>query len=140
MKLSPSALGKTEKAETTSIMEGISIIGDIKGSHNLTLNGDLEGKIDLSALLTVGKTGRFKGEVKAEYVIIEGDMEGKVVANEKVELRGGAKYRGEILAPSVMISDTAFFDGNVKMMREGVESQVLDITEKTPPAEEKSAE
>jgi cytoskeletal protein CcmA (bactofilin family) len=74
-----------------------------------------------TALLLVGKTGKLKGEVKAQYIIIEGEVEGKVMANEKVELRDTGKYRGEILAPAVMISDNAFFDGTVKMMKEGID-------------------
>ena len=114
-------LEKTQKMETTAIFEGISVVGSVKGSHNLYLNGEFEGTIELTTLFLVGKTGRFKGEVKAEYDIIEGEVEGKVMANEKVELLEGGKYKGEILAPSVMISDKAFFDGSVKMMKEGTE-------------------
>ena len=121
MKINRRKLEKIQKMETTAIFEGISVVGSIKGSHNLYLNGEFEGTIELTALFLVGKTGRFKGEVKAEYVIIEGEVEGKVMANEKVELLEGGKYKGEILAPSVMISDKAFFDGSVKMMKEGTE-------------------
>jgi cytoskeletal protein CcmA (bactofilin family) len=94
------------------------VTGKAKGSHNLYLNGQFEGTIDLTALLLVGKTGKLKGKVKAEYVIIEGEVEGKVVAHEKVELREGGKYKGEIVAPSVMISDKSFFDGIVQMLKE----------------------
>jgi cytoskeletal protein CcmA (bactofilin family) len=121
MKINRRMLEKVQKMETTAIFEGISVVGNVKGSHNLFLNGEFEGTIELTALLLVGKTGRLKGEVKAEYVIIEGEVEGKVMANEKVELLEGGKYKGEILAPSVMISDKAFFDGAVKMMKEGTE-------------------
>jgi cytoskeletal protein CcmA (bactofilin family) len=121
MKMNRRMLEKMQKTETTAIFEGISVVGNVKGSHNLYLNGEFEGTIELTALFLVGKTGRFKGEVKAEYVIIEGEVEGKVMANEKVELLEGGKYKGEILAPSVMISDKAFFDGAVKMMKEGTE-------------------
>jgi len=125
MKINRHMLEKVQKMETTAIFEGISVTGDIKGSHNLFLNGEFEGTIELTALILVGKTGKFKGELKAEYVIIEGEVEGKVMANEKVELREGGKYKGEILAPSVMISDKAFFDGAVKMIKEGAESPVI---------------
>ena len=121
MKLNRRMLEKVQKMETTAIFEGISVKGNIKGSHNLFLNGEFEGTIDLTALLLVGKTGKLKGKVKAEYVIIEGEVEGKVMANEKVELRAGGKYKGEILAPSVMISDNSFFDGIVQMLKEGIE-------------------
>jgi cytoskeletal protein CcmA (bactofilin family) len=110
-------LDKAQKTGTTAIFDGFSVTGNIKGSHNLYLNGQFEGTIDLTALLLVGKTGKLKGKVKAEYVIIEGEVEGKVIAHEKVELRDGGKYKGEILAPSVMISDNSFFDGIVQMLK-----------------------
>lgn len=121
MKLNRRMLEKVKKTGTTAIFDGISVTGNIKGSHNLFLNGQFEGTIDLTALLLVGKTGKLKGKVKAEYVIIEGEVEGKVIAHEKVELRDGGKYKGEILAPSVMISDNSFFDGIVQMLKEGTE-------------------
>lgn len=121
MKLNRRMLEKIQKMETTAIFEGITVKGNVKGSHNLFLNGELEGTVDLTALLLVGKTAKLKGKVKAEYVIIEGEVESKVIASEKVELRNGGKYKGEILAPSVMISDNSFFDGTVQMLREGTE-------------------
>ena len=118
MKLDRSMLDKAQKTDWTAILKGITVAGDVKGSHNLFLDGEFEGAIELTALLLVGKTGKFKGEVKANYVIIEGEVEGKVLAKERVELRDDAKYKGEILAPSVMISDNAFFDGTVRMSEE----------------------
>lgn len=140
MKLNRRMLEKAQKMETTAIFDGISVKGNVKGAHNLFLNGELEGTVDLTALLLVGKTGKLKGKVKAEYVIIEGEVEGKVVASEKVELRDGGKYKGEILAPSVMISDTSFFDGIVQMLKEGVEPPPPSSKRKSPAEAEESTE
>lgn len=137
-KLDRRMLDKAQKTETTAIFDGISVVGNVKGSHNLYLNGQFEGTIDLTALLLVGKTGKLKGKVKAEYVIIEGEVEGKVVANEKVELRDGGKYKGEILAPSVMISDNSFFDGIVQMLKEGTEPPQVSSRTKPPGEVEES--
>ncbi|MDZ7261260.1 MAG: polymer-forming cytoskeletal protein [candidate division KSB1 bacterium] len=130
MKLNRRILDKARKENTTVIFEGIRVVGDVKGSHNLFLNGEFEGTIDLTALLLVGKTGRLKGQVKAQNVIIEGEVEGKLSANEKVEVRDGGKYVGDILAPSIMVSDHAFFQGNVTMVREGMESPVRTFSER----------
>ena len=138
-KLNRRMLDKAGKAETTAIYDGLSIVGNVKGAHNLYLNGEFEGTIDLSALLLVGKTGKLKGKVKAEYVIIEGEVEGKVIAKEKVELRDGAKYKGEILAPSVKISDDSFFDGIVQMSKEGTEPPPISTKIKPPNEIETSA-
>lgn len=118
MEIKRSVLEKIQKMNTTAILEGLSMKGDVNGSHNLFLDGEFEGTIDLTALLLVGKTGKLKGEVRAQYVIIEGEVEAKIIADQKVELRDSSKYRGEILAPAVMISDNAFFDGSVRMQKE----------------------
>ena len=134
MKINRRMLEKAQKMETTAIFDGISVKGNIKGGHNLFLNGEFEGTIDLTALLLVGKTGKLKGKVKAEYVIVEGEVEGKVIANEKVELRDGGKYKGEIMAPAVMISDKSLFDGIVQMLKEGMEPPAL-TSDKKPKAE-----
>jgi cytoskeletal protein CcmA (bactofilin family) len=139
-KLNQRSLDKAEKMETTAVFKGISVTGDVKGSHNIYLNGEFDGKMDLTALLLVGKTGKLKGQVKAECVIIEGEVEGKVIAKEKVELRATGKYKGEIIAPSVMISDKAFFDGNVKMTKEDVEKPEMSLVEKSAEVSEEGVE
>jgi cytoskeletal protein CcmA (bactofilin family) len=113
------ALEKAKQMNTTVVFEGIHIVGDVKGSHNYYLNGELEGTIDLSAMLIVGRSGRFKGEAKTQNVIIEGEFEGKLTAKERVEVRDTGKFVGDILAPAVLVSDKAFFQGNVTMAREG---------------------
>ena len=137
-KLNRRMLDKAQKTGTTAIFDGISVTGNIKGSHNLFINGQFEGTIDLTALLLVGKTGKLKGKVKAEYVIIEGEVEGKVIAHEKVELRDGGKYKGVILAPSVKISDNAFFDGIVQMLKEETEPPSISTKIKPPDEIEES--
>ena len=58
MKLNRRMLEKAQKTGTTAIFDGISVTGNVKGSHNLFLNGQFEGTIDLTALLLVGKTGK----------------------------------------------------------------------------------
>ena len=140
MKLNLRLLEKAQKADTTAIFEGISVKGNIKGSHNLFLNGEFEGAIDITALLLVGKTGKLKGEVKARYIIIEGEAEGKIAAEEKVELRDTGKYRGEIFAPAIMISDNAFFDGTVKMMKEEQDAQFVETAQNLSFVEENPKE
>ncbi len=134
MKLNRRMLEKVQKTGTTAIFDGISVTGNIKGFHNLFINGQFEGTIDLTALLLVGKTGKLKGKVKADYVIVEGEVEGKVIAHEKFELCDGGKYKGEIMAPSVMISDNSFFDGIVQMLKEGAAPPQIS-TKIKPPAE-----
>lgn len=122
---------------TTIIFHGIKIKGEISGSHNIVFNAEFEGKIDLSALLVIGKTGKITGEVKAKNVIIDGEFEGSLVAGEKVEIKDSGKYKGDIVSPSIMVSDQAFFEGNVKMQKEDGKSPVKTFTEKRREDKEK---
>lgn len=113
-----------KKQLETVILNGIHFSGDIKGGHDIYLNGEFEGKIELSALLYVGQTGILRGEIKAENIIIEGDVEGTLEAEEKLEVRDGGRCNGDILAPSVLISDKAFFQGQVTMVRDNKDDNV----------------
>ncbi len=121
------AVQSAKKMNTTIVFEGIQISGDVKGSHNYYLAGELDGTLELSATFIIGKTGKFKGEVKAENVIIEGQCEGKVTASEKVEIYESGQFTGDILTPAVFISDKAYFEGKVSMAREGENKRVIDM-------------
>jgi cytoskeletal protein CcmA (bactofilin family) len=99
----------------TVVLSGIQFKGDINGSHDLFLNGEISGTVELQARLFVGQTGRIKGEVKAESIIIEGEVEGTFSAKESIEIRDGGKCMGDLFSPSVKISDKAFFEGRVTM-------------------------
>ena len=128
MKFNEKTVRNAQKMNTTVIFEGIQITGDIHGSHNYYLAGELDGTLDLSATFIIGKTGKFNGNVKAEKVIVEGHCDGKVSASEKVEINPSGHFKGEILTPAVFISDQAFFEGKVSMVKDGKPKQVVDLS------------
>ena len=130
MKLNRRTLDKVKGQNTTVITEGIQLKGRVKGTHNIILYGEIEGNIQLKGTLLVGATGWIKGTIDAHNVIIEGDVEGAINTTEKVEIRDGGKYRGDILAKSILVSERALLEGNVKMKMEGREPSVQRFTEK----------
>jgi len=119
---------KTE--ETTIITTGIQLSGTIKGTSDVILHGALEGNIQLSGTLVLGKSGRIRGEIDATNVVVEGDMEGIIRATEKVEIRDGGKCKGDIFTPTIAISENAYFEGNMKMEMGDREPSVFNLTEK----------
>jgi cytoskeletal protein CcmA (bactofilin family) len=120
----------TKNQVETIILSGMRFVGDMKGAHDLYLNGELEGTVDLSALLFIGQSGRLVGEAKTENVIIEGQVEGTITARQKIEVRDGGKCKGDIFAPSVMISDKAYFQGQVTMIRDEEKTDAAPVIEK----------
>jgi len=104
--------------DVVNIGKSVVIKGELNGSEDLTIEGHVEGKIELKDhLLTIGPNGRIKAQVFAKTVIVLGEVNGNVSASEKVEIRDGGSVDGDIISPRVAIAEGAHFRGSVDMQR-----------------------
>ena len=102
------------------IGKSIFIRGELSGNEDLTIEGHVEGKIELRQnVLTIGPNGRIKAQVFAKSVVILGEVTGNVTASEKVDLRDNGSVDGDIAAPRVAIAEGAHFRGSIDMQRAG---------------------
>jgi cytoskeletal protein CcmA (bactofilin family) len=105
--------------ESASIGESIVIRGEVSGGENLTVEGQVEGKIDLrDHVLTVGTSGHVHAHIVAKSIIVLGEVTGNLTAAEKVDIRENGSVEGDIVAPRVAIADGAKFRGSVDMRRD----------------------
>lgn len=105
---------------TVNIGKSVVIKGELNGSEDLTIEGQVEGKIELKDhVLTIGPNGKIKAQVFAKAVIVLGEVNGNVTASEKVDIRDGGSVDGDIIAPRVAIAEGAHFRGSVDMQRKG---------------------
>jgi cytoskeletal protein CcmA (bactofilin family) len=103
-----------------NIGKSVVIKGELTGSEDLTIEGHVEGKIELRQnVLTIGPNGRIKAQVFAKSVVILGEVTGNVTATEKVDLRDNGSVDGDIAAPRVAIAEGAHFRGSIDMQRAG---------------------
>jgi len=103
-----------------NIGKSVVIKGELSGSEDLTIEGHVEGRIDLKDnVLTIGPNGRIKAEVFAKAVIVLGEVTGNVTASEKVDIRDNGSVDGDIASPRVAIAEGAHFRGSVDMQRQG---------------------
>jgi cytoskeletal protein CcmA (bactofilin family) len=103
-----------------NIGKSVVIKGELNGSEDLTIEGHVEGKIELKEhVLTIGPNGRIKAQVFAKAVIVLGEVTGNVTASEKVDIRDNGSVDGDIIAPRVAIAEGAHFRGSVDMQRKG---------------------
>ena len=94
--------------------------GELYGEEDLEFQGQLEGSIEHTRSLSIGKEGGVKGNIRAKFVIVEGKVEGDIYATESVQIRANAKVTGNIFAPRVGIADGAHFSGRIDMNHKGV--------------------
>jgi cytoskeletal protein CcmA (bactofilin family) len=117
-----------------NIGKSVVIKGELTGSEDLTIEGHVEGKIELRQnVLTIGPNGKIKAQVFAKSVVILGEVTGNVTASEKVDLRDNGSVDGDIAAPRVAIAEGAHFRGSIDMQRTGAKPGEPAKTEARPP-------
>jgi cytoskeletal protein CcmA (bactofilin family) len=115
--------GQNER-DSLNIGKSVVIKGELNGSEDLTIEGHVEGKIDLCEhALTIGPNGKIKAQLNAKSVIIFGEVTGNVTASEKVDIRENGSVEGDITAPRVAIAEGAHFRGSVDMQNKSGKPQ-----------------
>jgi cytoskeletal protein CcmA (bactofilin family) len=110
--------------DIVNIGKSVVIKGELNGSEDLTIEGHVEGTIQLrDHVLTIGPNGRIKAQVFAKAVVVLGEMTGNVTASDKVDIRDNGSVDGDIVAPRVAIAEGAHFRGSVDMQRKGAAAQ-----------------
>lgn len=104
--------------EFARIGKSVVIKGELSGSEDLYLDGQVEGSIDLNNHnLTVGPNGTVKANVTAKGVIVEGRLDGSVNASERLELRQSAVVNGNVTTQRISIEGGAFLKGKVDVQK-----------------------
>ena len=102
--------------DVVNIGKSVVIKGELNGSEDLTIEGHVEGKIELrDHVLTIGPNGKIKAELFAKSVVVLGEVIGNVSASEKVDIRENGSVEGDITSPRVAIAEGAHFRGSVDM-------------------------
>ena len=120
-------------AENAAARIGKSVLirGEVKGSEDLYVDGQIEGTIHLSeSRLTIGPNATLTADVTARDVLVMGNIQGNVIASGRVELRAGSQVNGDIRAQRLAIEDNAIFRGKVDL------TQAAPKTNELPPAAE----
>ena len=103
-----------------NIGKSVIIKGDLSGSEDLTIEGQVEGKIELRQnVLTIGANGKIKAQVFAKIVVVQGEVTGNITATERVDIRDNGSVDGDLSAPRIAIADGAHFRGSIDMQRAG---------------------
>ena len=114
----PEAVTHQLEKDIVNIGKSVVIKGELNGSEDLTIEGHVEGTIQLrDHVLTIGPNGKIKAQVFAKAVIVLGEVTGNVTASDKVDIRDNGSVDGDIISPRVAIAEGAHFRGSVDMQR-----------------------
>jgi cytoskeletal protein CcmA (bactofilin family) len=123
--------------DIVNIGKSVIIKGELSASEDLTIEGQVDGKVDLNQnTLTIGANGRITAQVVAKVVIVLGQVHGNITATEKVDIRDNGQVDGDVSAPRIAIAEGAHFRGSIDMQRAGAKG---DAKAATTPASQPAA-
>ena len=97
------------------IGKSVIIKGELSGSENLYVDGEVEGSIQLDGhSLTIGQNGRVRANLKAKDIVVQGRVDGSVTAGDRLDLRKTAVLIGDIQAQRLAVEDGAFLKGKIE--------------------------
>lgn len=145
---SQTATGPQSRSRHTLIAPGTEMIGEITGTTDVAIEGDLQGEVRIDGTVRVGREGRVRGALEARVVEIGGRVKGDVRGRERIVLDASAELLGDLSAPRVEIHEGAFFKGAVEMTggggpkagdHSGDERREAESAPKQTPPKEKSS-
>jgi cytoskeletal protein CcmA (bactofilin family) len=109
-------------ASTAAVIgKSVQIRGEVKGSEDLIVDGQVEGTITLlESRLTIGPNAHVSANISAQDVVILGQLSGNITATGRVELRNGCDLVGDISSARILIEENAVFRGKVEPLQGAV--------------------
>ena len=128
----------TKMEKIVNIGQSVQIKGELKGNEDLTIEGQVDGKILVKDHnLTIGANGRITAEVHAKTVVVVGEVIGNITADDKIELAPSGSVQGDLRAPRVAIADGARFKGSIDMDSKGATRPAVPASTVKPATQEK---
>jgi cytoskeletal protein CcmA (bactofilin family) len=112
------------RADVGHIGKSVQIRGELTGSEDLYLDGEIEGTIDLrDHSLIIGPNGKIKAGITARDLVVHGKVEGNVTATGRVELRKSCTLIGDVRTQRIVIEDGAFFKGAIDIQEKDAKAE-----------------
>lgn len=111
----PKNVESTPDARTTATLgRSVCIKGEIVGSEDLTIDGQVEGKIDLPEhVLTIGPNATILADIVAKSLTVFGSVIGTINAKEKLDLRKSGSVEGTVTCGRISMQEGANFSGKL---------------------------
>lgn len=114
----PAHVAPAAPASSSTIGAGLKIRGDISGNSNLVIEGDVQGKVQMTnGRVTVAASGHVNADIEASEISIDGNVHGNLLATENVRLGATSHVQGSIRTRRIAIEDGARLRGKVEMIR-----------------------
>lgn len=101
------------------ISSEVEIIGTVKTSGSIQVEGRIEGEILSEGDVGIGKSGSVKGNLRVNSVTVAGTVQGNIEAKDRIELKSTARLLGDIKSKRLAVEDGVTFVGKSEVNPSG---------------------
>jgi cytoskeletal protein CcmA (bactofilin family) len=102
-----------------TITSTLLIKGEIKGSDDLYIDGEVQGTIHLSSgRVTIGPHGKISADVDASEIVVRGKVTGALRGRDRVEIGSTGEVQGDIVTSRIAIGEGAQIRSKVEIAKE----------------------
>jgi len=103
------------------------VMGNIRGTGEFVVSGEVHGDGELEGGLILSVTGSWHGFIRAQQAIIAGKINGGLSVKDKLEIGYTAVIHGKVSARTIAIAKGAIVDGEIEVTSD---TPVLQFEEK----------
>ena len=97
------------------IGRNIRIKGNLTGSEDLVVEGQIEGHVAIQNHLIIRESGEVTADIKARSLEAHGKISGNIDVDDLVSISSAACVSANIKSPRIVIEDGARFSGSIDM-------------------------
>jgi cytoskeletal protein CcmA (bactofilin family) len=102
--------------QLTLIPRGTRVDGLVETPSDLTVEGRVDGRIEVGGTLLVAAGATCRATVRARTARIAGEVMGDLVCSASIEVLAGGRVVGDLRAPEVGVDAAALVDGRVDLL------------------------
>lgn len=107
------------KAPLSIVSKGISINGQVTGTEDLQIDGEVKGTVQLPAgRVMIGPEGRMSGNIQAREIVVRGTLKGNLRASERILVGKTGRWEGDSTSPRLAIEEGAMVHGKIEVAEE----------------------
>ena len=124
--------GLETNGQYSKIDQNTSLKGTLKAKSDIRIDGSVEGNVETTGKVILGKEAKVLGEVSCANAEIEGLFKGKLMVSGILSLKTNSMVEGEVLTQKLIVEAGATFNAQCKMQtsEEGVK-KLRESHEKT---------
>lgn len=105
-----------ETGGTVSVVgPGMEVVGEIRCDGTVRIEGRVEGSIEASKSVVIGRDGNVAGDITTRDIVIAGSVAGTITGEGRVELQDTCRVEGNVHSPRIQLDEGGKVDGRLHM-------------------------